>query len=62
MCARCDERQKAEPFQQDIEDDDGVSQASVDPLDNSKLGPPYGIVLNGHSLVSLHTHTTTHTH
>jgi hypothetical protein len=33
-------------------EEDHENENEDDPMDESKLGPPFGIVINGHSLVS----------
>ncbi len=33
-------------------EEDHENESEDDPMDESKLGPPFGIVINGHSLVS----------
>ena len=55
LAHRCEKRQQSrreqsggssyEQLEEDILDDEGM-------IDESKLGPPFGIVINGHSLVS----------
>ena len=51
-----DRDKKPDPFQQDEEGEDDES------IEETKLGPPFGIVLNGHSLVCLHILPELHIH
>ena len=61
---RCEKRQQSreqsggtsyQELEEDILDEEGM-------IDESKLGPPFGIVINGHSLVShrLYIHACVH--